>query len=83
MPFQLLSTVRVKLVDAEMQNAYLCVTLLVKHKKKYIYPGYSELHVLIQVKTRGNLLFCRKELVWETDKINKPLMLPAAKIASH
>ena len=83
MPFQLLSTIRVKLVDAEMQNAYLCVTLLVKHKKNTIYPGYSELHVLIQVKTRGNLLFCRKELVWETDKINKPLMLPAAKIASH
>ena len=23
----------VKLVDAEMQNTYLCVTLLVKHKK--------------------------------------------------
>ena len=33
MSFQLLSTIRVKLVDAEMQNAYLCVTLLVKHKK--------------------------------------------------
>ena len=49
------------LVDAEMQNAYLCVTLLVKHKKNTIYRGYSELHVLIQVKTRGNILFCRKE----------------------
>ena len=52
-------------------------------QKNTIYSGYSELHVLIQVKTRGNILFCRKELVWETNKINKPLMLPAAKIASH
>ena len=47
MPFQLLSTIRVKLVDAEMQNAYLCVTLLFKHKKDTIYPGYTELGVLI------------------------------------
>ena len=31
--FQLLSTIRVKLVYAKMQNAYLCVILLVKHKK--------------------------------------------------
>ena len=33
MSFQLPSTIRVELVDAKMQNAYLCVTLLVKHKK--------------------------------------------------
>ena len=35
MSFQLLSTIKVKLVDEKMQNAYLCVILLVKHKKKY------------------------------------------------
>ena len=47
MPFQLFSTIRVKLVDAEMQNAYSCVTLLVKHKKDTIHPNYTELGVLI------------------------------------
>ena len=60
MSFQLLSTIRVKLVDAEMQNAYLCYFTR-QAQKNTIYRGYSELHVLIQVKTRGNILFRRKE----------------------
>ena len=46
MSFQLLSTIKVKLVDETMQNAYLCVILLVKHKKNTIYRGFTELHVL-------------------------------------
>ena len=33
MSFQLLSTIKVKLVDQMMQNAYSCVILHVKHKK--------------------------------------------------
>ena len=45
-----------------MQNAYLCVILLVKHEKNTTYPGYSDLHVLIWVKIRGNIiLFCRED----------------------
>ena len=31
--FQLLSTIKVKLVDERMHSAYLCVILRVKHKK--------------------------------------------------
>ena len=31
--FQLLSTIKVKLVDEMMHSAYLCVILRVKHKK--------------------------------------------------
>ena len=31
MSFQILSTIKVKLVDEKMQNAYLCVILLVKY----------------------------------------------------
>ena len=31
--FQILSTIKVKIVDKMMQNAYLCVILHVKHKK--------------------------------------------------
>ena len=53
MSFQLLSTIRVKLVDTEMQNAYLCVNLLVKHKKiPFIAVTASSMLILIQVKTR-------------------------------
>ena len=65
-------------MDAEMQNAYLCYFTR-QAQKNTIYRGYSELHVLIQVKTRGNILFCRKE---EYGKL-RTMMLPAAKIASH
>ena len=61
MSFQLLSTIRVKLVYEEMQNAYLCVILLVKHKKNTIYRDYTELHVLIWVKIRGNISFRRED----------------------
>ena len=40
MSFQLLSIIKVKLVDEKMQNAYLCVILLVKHKQYLL----SQLH---------------------------------------
>ena len=33
MLFQLLSTIKVKLVDEMMQSAYLCIILHVKHRK--------------------------------------------------
>ena len=33
MLFQLLSTIKVKLVDEMMQSAFLCIILHVKHKK--------------------------------------------------
>ena len=41
---QLLSTIKVKIVDKMMQNSYLCVILYVRHKKKY---NFSRLYNLI------------------------------------
>ena len=84
MPFQLLSTIRVKLVDAEMQNAYLCVTLLVKHKKDIYH--LSQLHrarCSNISENSGKHFILQGRRVRESDKINKPLMMPAAKIVSH
>ena len=38
---QLLSTIKVKIVDKMMQNSYLCVILYVRHKKNTISRGYN------------------------------------------
>ena len=38
---QLLSTIKVKIVDKMMQNSYLCVILYVTHKKNTISCGYN------------------------------------------
>ena len=38
---QLLSTIKVKIVDKMMQNSYLCVILYVRHKKNTISCGYN------------------------------------------
>ena len=38
---QLLSTIKVKIVDKMMQNSYLCVILYVRHKKNAISRGYN------------------------------------------
>ena len=82
MSFQLFSTIRVKLVYAKMQNAHLCVILLVKHKKYHLSrlhrapcPNISE--------NSGKHFILQGRRLTETDKINKSLMLPAAKIASQ
>ena len=60
MSFQLLSTIRVKLVYEEMQNAYLCYFTR-QAQKNTIYRDYTELHVLIWVKIRGNISFRRED----------------------
>ena len=70
----------VKLVDAEMQNTYLCVTLLVKHKK---IPFIAVSPCSNISENSGKHFILQGRRVRESDKINKPLMLPAAKIASH
>ena len=77
MSFQLLSTIRVKLVYEEMQNAYLCVILLVKHKK---IPFIAVSPCSNISENSGKHFILQGRLVRETDKINKPLMLPAEKI---
>ena len=82
MPFQLLSTIRVKLVDAEMQNAYLCVTLLVKHKKRYHLSQLHRARCSNISENSGKHFILQGRRVRESDKINKPLMMPAAKIVS-
>ena len=41
MLFQLLSTIKVKLVDEMMQSAYLCIILHVKNRKITIYRGFN------------------------------------------
>ena len=82
MSFQLLSTIRVKLVYAKMLNAYLCVILLVKHKKYHL----SRLHrapCCNISENSGKHFILQGRLVKEPDKINKPLILQAEKIASH
>ena len=38
---QLLSAIKVKIVDKMMQNSYLCVILYVRHKKNTISCGYN------------------------------------------
>ena len=38
---QLLSTIKVKIVDKMMQNSYLCVILYVRHKKNAISRDYN------------------------------------------
>ena len=38
---QLLSTIKVKIVDKMMQNSYLCVILYVRHKKNTISRSYN------------------------------------------
>ena len=38
---QLLSTIKVKIVDKMMQNSYLCVILYVRHKKNTISRRYN------------------------------------------
>ena len=38
---QLLSTIKVKIVDKMMQNSYFCVILYVRHKKNTISCGYN------------------------------------------
>ena len=40
---QLLSTIKVKIVDKMMQNSYLCVILYVRHKKIQISCGYNSI----------------------------------------
>ena len=74
--FQLLSTIKVKLVDETTQNAYLCVILLVKHKiKKYHLSRFHRAPCCNLSENSGKHFILQGRRVREIDKIKKPLML--------
>ena len=82
MSFQLFSTIRVKLVYAKMQMLIYVLSYSSSTKKYHLSrlhrapcPNISE--------NSGKHFILQGRRLMETDKINKSLMLPAAKIASQ
>ena len=72
----------VKLVDAEMQNTYFVLPYSSSTKRYHL----SRLHRAPCSNISENSwkhFILQGRRVRESGKINKPLMLPAAKIASH